>query len=156
MDEVTSQLGGFVDDEDDRSATADRIAVIDQKKISRRTPTVRTGAPLVPSNTLSPHITFPQSTVSITHSTTPKPKVVDARKIGNIPPPYREKFDMDFVPSVVEWVAQSEEPWSNPDGKVPLQKIHDSVYRSIVGIVDRHHPLIEPVIYFISTNSHIH
>ncbi|KAF9782782.1 hypothetical protein BJ322DRAFT_1110668 [Thelephora terrestris] len=124
MDEVTSQPGGFADEEDGRSITADRTEIINQKKISRRT---ATGA------------------VSIVHSNTPKPKVVDARKIGNVPLPYKEKFDTDFIPSVVEWVAQSEEPWNNPDGKVPLQQIHDKVYKTIDGIIDRHHPLIEPL-----------
>lgn len=42
MDEATSRPGGFADDEDGRSIKADRKEVIGQKKISRRTATVRT------------------------------------------------------------------------------------------------------------------
>jgi hypothetical protein len=86
--------------------------------------------------------------VSITHNCPVQQKVVEARKISNIQPPYKEKFDTDFVPSAIRWVSQSEEPWNNPDGKVPLQEIHDAMYRTIDGIVDRWHPLIDPVSYF--------
>ena len=91
----------------------------------------------------------PQASVSIAHSNKPpQQKVVDARKIGNIPAPYKEKFDTDFVPSVIGWVSKSEEPWNTPDGKVPLQDIHDRVYRTVDGILDRRHPLVDPVSYF--------
>jgi len=92
------------------------------------------------------HIQTSQALVSITHSKEPlQQKVVDARKIGNIPAPYKEKFDTEFVPSVIGWVSKSEEPWNTPDGKFPLQDIHDTVYRTIDGILDRHHPLVDPV-----------
>ena len=84
--------------------------------------------------------------VSVVHSAKPsKQKVVEARKIGSILPPYKERFDTDFVQSVIKWVSKSEEPWNNPDGKVPLQGIHDTVYPTVDGIVDRKHPLVEPV-----------
>lgn len=89
--------------------------------------------------------------VSVTHSTNPsKQKVVDARKIGSIPPPYKEKFDTDFVRSAIKWVSQSEEPWNNPDGKIPLQGIHDTVYPTVDGVVDRKHLLVEPVSHLVS------
>ena len=55
MDEAISQPGGFVDDDDCRSTTADRKEVINQKKISRRTATIRTS--LIPS-ALSTHMLF--------------------------------------------------------------------------------------------------
>ena len=90
-----------------------------------------------------------QAAVSITHGKQPtQQKVVDARKIGNIPAPYKEKFDTEFVPLVIRWVSKSEEPWNTPDGKDPLQDIHDKVYRTVDGILDRHHPLVDPVSYF--------
>lgn len=82
--------------------------------------------------------------VLIAHST-PKQKVVEARKIGNLPQPYKEKFDTNFVPLVIQAVAQSDDPWNNPDGGAPLQRIHNSVYRNVDGIIDRRHPLVEPV-----------
>jgi len=90
-----------------------------------------------------------QASVSITHSNQPpQQKVVDARKIGSIPAPYREKFNTDFVPSVIRWVSKLEEPWNNLDGKVPLQAIHDTVYKTVDGILDRCHPLVDPVSRF--------
>jgi len=68
--------------------------------------------------------------------------------MGSIPAPYKEKFDTDFVPSVIRWISKSEEPWNNPDGKNPLQAIHDTVYKTVDGILDRRHPLVDPVSYF--------
>jgi hypothetical protein len=92
------------------------------------------------------HGCFLQATVSIAHSAhPPRKKVVQVRKIGNIPPPYKERFDTDFIPSIIEWVSQSEEPWNNPDGKVPLQKIHNTVYHTVDSIIDRKHSLVEPI-----------
>ena len=55
---------------------------------------------------------------------------------------------MDFVPSATRWVSQLGEPWNNPDGKVPLQEIHNAVYRTVDGIVDHQHPLVDPVSHF--------
>lgn len=90
------------------------------------------------------HSSSSQSAVSVAHAP-PKQKVVEARKIGNLPQPYKEKFDTGFVPLVIKLVAQSEDPWNHPDAGTPLQKIHNSVYKNVDAIVDRQHVLIEPV-----------
>ncbi|KAF9789201.1 hypothetical protein BJ322DRAFT_1105068 [Thelephora terrestris] len=111
-DEISSYLGGFAGDEDHLTIAADRKEIIDSTKSSRQQSAM--------------------STVSIAHAA-PKKKVVEARKIGNLPQPYKEKFDTDFV------------PLNHPDAGTPLQRIHNSVYKNVDAIVDRQHVLIEPV-----------
>jgi len=160
FNEVISQPGGFMDNEDSHSVAADREDIIGLKKSTSRSATVWITLWIRPISCVhAAHIYMPpQGMVSITHSAhPPKQKVVDARKIGNILPPYKEKFDTDFVPSVIECISQSDEPWNNPDGKVPLQKVHDKVYHTIDGVIDRQHPLVEPVSHFITPirNSHL-
>ena len=37
----------------------------------------------------------------------------------------QEKFDSNFVPSVIAYISQSDDLWDDPGGKV-LQKIHET------------------------------